>query len=687
MSIAPTPSFNTLSPPLLTISPPNEEDSMVQRVQRLWEHSGSMTREELELLDRWQSPRLKETLSSWGKIRADTDLMSLQIESLFPKEEIQVEGESFTVYDISQSHYGFIVHAAPFQDFDVKATLAQRMRSGFLCTSYLSHKTPDFFRHVSHYGMVLSIDPAAIVKTSSEDSFSPFKATDPNTVEYYRLQRKLMVLTGYIDQLYVERISPTNDFQRYLHLRALQEDGYSVDQKELACLEQGTGIAKDEVLSYYDKKGMTHWQLEVLLRKNPEDQELLELKRILDTIITNIAKNNNNHVHLHCIQKPEELTAQTPFQSSLQDNVYGLVCYNEIDLHLPGALERKDWVSLKAILINEFIDEVFKRASSPLLRCAKRNQIPILIRKGVRAQRSVAEKIKKAILSLGDVNKLEFQRIFSLSSDISPSEIQDLLLLTAEKGRLSIAQAIYNAKPELFDPVKVENLLEICLDNLDKMEAPAIGFGMIRWLIQLAPQLLNKMRSLQLRPGFAFAARYLILKEKGDKFDPQTLKRALPYLSCLAGNLLFMDEFQAVRLSLKEEDIETIIRHTPIVSFEKYRIEYPLMEMTQEKKKMGSLLFLNIVKNITIFSKEDQKFLFEDLARKLLFLYPQITAESLREAANSFAVSPEIEKLSLQIFGDLKNSFLEGRTYFLNIQKKAPPREKGQNWNPLSGRA
>ena len=93
---------------------------------------------------RQELPDLNKALLSYDLLQRETDRMDLK---RFRKTELQIGDETFEAYDTTGADYRFIVHAAGLDEGAVEKVKKQRIRSGFLCTSLISHECSDFYEH------------------------------------------------------------------------------------------------------------------------------------------------------------------------------------------------------------------------------------------------------------------------------------------------------------------------------------------------------------------------------------------------------------------------------------------------------------------------------------------------------------------------------------------------------------
>lgn len=655
MSVAISPA----TPPPSSLVEINATRSVTAKdIKLLLDKPGPPTSEDLETLRKVQSlfPRLNKTLSLYELLQRKTEKEIRGCQ--FKPTTISIRGEEFPAFDISHSPYEFIVHAAGLDEYNIQETLEQRKRSGFLCTSYISHEIPDFFCPEYTYAMVLRVDPSVIVKTTGSDSFGPYDSKNPKTAEFYYLQRKMIVLTTYIDQLYAGLLSKEaccNDFQKYLHLRAMQEQGFPIDPEEMRQRIFPNAVSDKDIFTFYQEKGITYGQLEALMRLKPDDEELKELQKILNdsTVKMDLLSSAIKRAdHFVCpIQSAHELALQTLFQKAHSDNKWGAASYNEIDLYFPDCWKaKKDLVAVRAILVHptSFEKQAYQLQLLKVFQNAREKNIPILIQKEeLRPLPFLLKKLKSRVSFLTHSSIPGLQWILSQRPDITDDMVWDLFLTAIQSGNTEIAKTLLEARPSLQTPDKMRQAFLKCLDCIDLKTSRNNLFSLLDHLLSIRFELLSPLLAEQMRvrqPGHAFGALFLILKRQGQEFDIETKRKAFPYVDGLNIAKPFAEDLlEEIQPHLSEEDIEKAIKEYELRTFlEK------LLKITTRQKEMGALAFVVTVGKIE--SSESSRSRFKWNCQAILELCPDLTEEDI------LAVVPEVNRpLVLQIFQELRS--------------------------------
>lgn len=357
-----------------------------------------------------QLPDLNKALVGYELIKRETERMDL---SRFRKTSVRLYEEDYDIYDIDRAEYRFFVHAAGAYEVPIESTKAQRLWSGFLCTSLISQDCSDFYCHEKSYAMVLAVDPRSITTTIRQDGYTPCEASR-DTLEFYRSYQRLQILTGLIDRLYcesgVQEEHPTDSFSRLNRL--LSDDAAMLDPEQVrearrlqAEVLSSTGHANlEQTLQItYQTHGLSLMKLEEMARFDALGPEPTRCKVLLEEIQSNYKLFTD---HIHPIQGPGDLLNQTPSQPPQSYNIGTSRPFNEVNLHLEHRFEPgKDPIEVKAVLLNwEALESTPKQFES-VLKDAKEKGIPVLMNGRRVMNAALAEaKLKRAIMQAKSEN-------------------------------------------------------------------------------------------------------------------------------------------------------------------------------------------------------------------------------------------------------------------------------------------
>ncbi len=443
-----------------------------------------------------EMPDVQRALHSYQLLERETEQMDV---ARFPKTVIEAGGERFEGYDVTDSEYRFFVHSAGLNEVPISQTRDQRERSGFLCVSLISNERPDFYSQNRQYAMVLAVDPESIALTAREDIFSPYNSRLPETLSYYRFYTRMKLFAGHVNSLHgrVRIQGPLNseDLSRLIPLLA---DPRQAESEEAGRLMQRLRLFNPQMIYRKYADGATLLQIQEI-GTLPAEERPAEWERV-SSLMAKARSGRDFKSHLSPLLGAEELLAQTPFQTSHNDNNMGISPYNEIDLYLPAGRP----VQVKAILIDR---PGFQKNPSDYLRVlrdAKEKGIAVLIkdltpklvaRKMCRALEVHNEKEVVSLLSspLADAALAEQTLLSEAARGMCKAvelilgkwDISDAAILKAFEGadkRNEVAKLLVKARPQLLKEKAWEALFVYddarVLDHLSEAFCSIEGFGL-----------------------------------------------------------------------------------------------------------------------------------------------------------------------------------------------------------------
>lgn len=329
-------------------------------------------------------PQLTRNFASWKALQDETDHLDLT-----PLRQVTLSscGESFEAYDLAKEKFSFLVYAADFNKGTFESIRREKLDMKFLCTSLVTQDLSTFFKEESKYGLILSVDPQTIIKTTRQDAETPYQLKYEDVYGYYHLHERLILFTAYIDQLYLDaglcQESETDPYVRLNQLLAKKRyELASCHDDEIEELRQRLKVAHQspyEFLEDYKEKGSSLLKLEALLSFY---ENHVQKKKEIEELILVLKGLKGSPKFIHPIQNPKDLISQTSLQTPDPYNEKGLYVYNEVNVNLLslGENEREKSIPVRGVLIDRYSFEQNPDAYFPVFSQAKGQSIPIFIK-------------------------------------------------------------------------------------------------------------------------------------------------------------------------------------------------------------------------------------------------------------------------------------------------------------------
>lgn len=407
---------------------------LVWLADQLKKRESALTSQDLRTYKRLSAlhlPLRNRTLLHYDLLRRNTEKMDLDKD--FRKRQIEVAGETFSVYDTGRRNFTFFIHAIKPWEPDVAQALAVRQANGILCLSLISDELPNFYNQETYYAAVLSVDPKAIVKTTPHDSYTPCDVRDPKTVPFYNAQYRLQILAAYIDELYREKI-PRGFLSEDSMIRSLLSSQRTFPQEEVESFLYAQGIWMPSPPP--NKWGETEKKL-VELGFTPKNglPNLPNLEHCLKSVSPEEISTLNPLIG------PRDLLALTAAQPPTIDNKNGKTPYNEVNITFydcPNAIQ------LKAILVDPQAIEANPANFLPVLLHAKAHNIPILLK-----AESIAESFTclEEMAAKGDTKGIE--ELLLSTTCLTEWHIAEALSIAVEKRQYDTVRYLIENCPEI----------------------------------------------------------------------------------------------------------------------------------------------------------------------------------------------------------------------------------------------